>query len=96
MTWRLLITPSVQTALRTFPPETKQYIRRAFDELCQHPYSGKPLRDELGGFYAFRARRFRIVYQLRHHTITILVVAVGPRATIYEEVGTLIRLGGIR
>ncbi|MBI3616344.1 MAG: type II toxin-antitoxin system RelE/ParE family toxin [Candidatus Omnitrophica bacterium] len=85
MKWRLFITPKVQAALRTFPPETKRYIREAFGEICRNPWVGKPLRDELEGFHSFRAKRFRIVYQIRRHEITVAVIAVGPRETIYEE-----------
>jgi len=92
MTWRLVITPPVQAALRTFPPQTKRYIRQAFLELCRDPRQGKPLRDELAGLYSFRAKRFRIVYQIHHHTITVVVIAVGPRRTIYGELALELRV----
>ena len=85
MKWRLFITPRVQAALRTFPPGTKRYIREALAEIGKDPWAGKPLRDELEGFYSFRAKRFRIIYQIQHHHITVVVIAVGPRETIYEE-----------
>ena len=88
MKWRLFITPKVQAALRKFPPETKRYIREALGEICHDPWVGKPLRDDLEGLHSFRAKRFRIVYQIRHHEITIVVIAVGPREIIYEELAT--------
>ena len=86
MKWRLAITPKVQAALRTFPPKTRRYIREALQEICEDPWIGKPLRDELSGFQSFRARRFRLVYQIRRETITVMVIGVGHRRTIYEEV----------
>lgn len=85
MRWRLVVTPKVEAALRTFPPQTKRYIRESFEEIRRDPRSGKPLRDELAGFYSFRTRRFRIVYQIERRLITIVVVGVGPRKTIYED-----------
>ena len=91
MKWRFLITPKVQIALRTFPPETKRYIREALQEIRKDPWIGKPLRDELAGFHSFRARRFRIVYQIRRDTITVIVIGVGHRRTIYEELTAEIR-----
>ena len=91
MRWRLFITPKVQTVLRTFPPETKRYIREALGEICKDPWAGKPLRDELEGFHSFRAKRFRIVYQIQRHTITVVVIAVGPRGRIYEQLTAEIR-----
>lgn len=86
MTWRLIITPKVQEALRTFAPQTKRSLRMAFKELTRDPWLGKPLRDELTGCHSFRVRRFRVVYQLRRERKTIAVIGVGPRETIYDEV----------
>lgn len=94
MKWRLTITPKVQTALRTFAPETKRYIRESFDEIRKDPFSGKLLRDELAGFYSFRAKRFRVVYQIGGHTVTVIVIAVGPREIVYEELAAELRLRG--
>ena len=91
MKWRLVITPKVQEALRAFPPETKRYIRGALEDLVKDPWIGKPLRDELARFYSFRAKRFRIVYQIERHIITVVVVGIGPRKTIYGKLAGEIR-----
>ncbi|MBI3333011.1 MAG: type II toxin-antitoxin system RelE/ParE family toxin [Candidatus Omnitrophica bacterium] len=82
---RLLITPKVQAALRTFPPETKRTLRRALEDICKDPWIGKPLRDEFAGLYSLRARRFRVIYQIQRQTITVVVIAIGPRERVYEE-----------
>ncbi len=85
MKWRLVITPRVQESLRSFPPETKRYIRAAFEEIRRDPRVGKPLRDELAGLYSFRVKRFRIVYRMERHIVTVIVIGVGRRETIYKE-----------
>ena len=85
MKWRLFVVPKVQASLRNYSPETKRYIRQGFDEICRDPWIGKPLRDKLEGFHSFRARRFRIVYQIQRNIIAVIVVAVGPRETVYEQ-----------
>ena len=91
MKWRLVVTPKVQEALRAFPPETKRYIRGALEDLVKDPWIGKPLRDELARFYSFGAKRFRIVYQVERHIITVVVVGIGPRKIIYEKLAGEIR-----
>lgn len=93
MKWQLQITPKVQASLRTYPPETKRCIRQGFDEIRRDPWIGKPLRDKLAGFHSFRAGRFRIVYQIQRDTITVIVIAVGSRETIYEQLAGEIRPG---
>lgn len=86
MKWRLVITPKVQEALRTFPPETKRYVRRALQEIVKNPWVGKSLRDDLVGLHSFRVRRFRVVYRMERHVVTVIVVGIGSRETIYEAV----------
>ena len=85
MTWRLIVKPKIETFLRSLRPETKRYIRASFEEIRKDPWIGKPLRDELAGLYSFRARRFRIVYRIERRIITVVVVGIGPRKSIYEE-----------
>ena len=85
MKWRLRITPKVQEALQSFPPQPKHYIREAFGEIAKDPWEGKPLRDELQGLHSFRAKRFRIIYQIQRENRLVFVVGLGPRETIYEE-----------
>jgi mRNA-degrading endonuclease RelE of RelBE toxin-antitoxin system len=83
--WRLVITPVAQAALRIYSPETKQYIRAGLDEILDNPKIGKKLKDDLAGFFSYRVRRFRIIYQLQQHLVTIVVIAVGPGKTIYHD-----------
>ena len=92
MTWRLVITPPVQAALRSFPPQTKRYVRQALLEICRDPRQGKLLRDELTGLYSFRVKRFRIVYQIQQRIVTVMVIAIGPRRTIYEALTAELRI----
>lgn len=91
MKWQLVITPKVETTLRILSPQIKRYIRQALEEIRNDPWIGKSLRDELAGFYSFRARRFRIVYRIERQRITVVVVGVGPRKTIYQELAAEIR-----
>ena len=92
MKWRLRMTPPVQAALRTLPPQTKGYIRQACDDLCRDPWQGKSLRDELAGYYSLRAKRFRVVYEIQRQTVTVIVVGIGPRKTIYGALAAAIHL----
>ena len=92
MKWRLSLTPNVQQTVRVLPPTVKHPIRASLEELCKNPWLGKALRDELAGLYSYRVRRFRVIYRLERHKITIVVVGVGQRETVYEELATGLRL----
>jgi len=59
------------------------------DALSERPDIGKPLRRELDGLWAARVGRYRVIYRWSRSRVN--VVAVGPRATIYEESARLLR-----
>ena len=46
---------------------------------------GKALREEFEGLRSLRVSRLRIVYRILIQDRTVDIVAIGPRARIYEE-----------
>jgi mRNA interferase RelE/StbE len=86
---QLDIPPHVAEVIRVLPPEVKQGVKEGLRLLSRDPGAGEPLRRELEGYWKYRVRRFRIVYQPTRRLVRI--VAVGHRRTIYEELGE--RLG---
>lgn len=73
--------------IRRLPPALKAKIRHGLDHLLKNPNEGKPLKAELTGLRSFRVGRFRIVYRTRGTVIEI--VLIGPRETIYTDVGKM-------
>ena len=49
------------------------------------PAVGKALRDELEGLRSYRLGRLRIIYRLSTRGRVVELVAIGPRARIYED-----------
>lgn len=64
-------------------------VRSALDAVVAYPSVAKALRDELAGLRSCRVGRFRIIYRVAGPLIEI--VAIGPRATIYEETWKRVR-----
>ena len=79
--------------IRTLHPDIKRKIKGALKNITAEPYSGKLLKDELEGLRSIRVSRFRIIYRLKASK-EIQIVAIGPRATIYEETYRLIKKEG--
>ena len=83
--WRMLFAPSVVTVVRALPPDVKRSVREALEAISIDPRLGKELLRELHGLRSYRARRYRIVYELVVAMRQVHVVAVGHRSTVYEE-----------
>jgi mRNA interferase RelE/StbE len=85
------IPPEVADIVRGLPPEVKRQIKRALVRLAEAPEAGKLLTGELAGLRSYRARRFRIVYQFTELERRLLILHIGHRRTVYEELAQRIR-----
>lgn len=73
----------MRDAVGLLPPDTKRKVRAALAAVLDEPTSGEPLRDRLTGYRRTRIGRWRVVYRERVRTVEVL--AIGPRAMVYEE-----------
>ncbi len=86
---RLRVPDEIRDAIGLLPPDTKRKVRAALAAILDEPTIGDPLRDRLIGYRRMRIGRWRVVYRERARIVEVL--AMGPRATVYEEL--LARLG---
>lgn len=70
--------------IRGLHPQLKRKVRAALEQIIANPHVGKALKDELEGLLSYRIGKFRVIYRVGKSR-TIDVVALGPRARIYEE-----------
>lgn len=80
---KLIIPDTVAGLIRNLHPQLKKKARSSLQHIIDDPESGKRLVDEREGLRSLRVGRFRIVYRTAGSNIEI--VAIGPRADIYEE-----------
>jgi mRNA interferase RelE/StbE len=85
------IPPEVAEIVRGLPPEVKRQIKQALIRLAETPAAGKPLTGELAGLCSYRARRFRIVYEVAEAARRLLILHIGHRRTVYEELAQRVR-----
>ena len=86
---RLRVPGDVALLVRGLHPDLKRRVRSALDAVVANPAVGKALRYEWAGLRSCRVGRFRIIYRVAGSVIEI--VAVGPRATIYQETWRRVR-----
>ncbi|MBU1256845.1 type II toxin-antitoxin system RelE/ParE family toxin [Patescibacteria group bacterium] len=67
------------------PKKFQKLCRKSINKLIQYPKVGEPLKGELKGFYKLRFSRYRIVYQLLHQSITIVIFKIRHRKDIYKK-----------
>lgn len=82
--YRLKRSDSIAELIRKLHPNIKKKIKASLQAILTDPDTGKALKDELSGLRSFRTGRFRIIYKTLPKK-EIVIIAIGPRETIYEE-----------
>ena len=80
------LTGRAQRALAKLPPRvTEPLLAFIFGSLSEAPKTrGKPLRDELAGYWSARRGDYRIIYTIEDDQLVIYVVDVAHRAHVYR------------
>ncbi|MGD0884699.1 MAG: type II toxin-antitoxin system RelE/ParE family toxin [Thermodesulfovibrionales bacterium] len=82
--YKLRVPEDLAHLVRTLHPHLWKKVKMALQAILADPDSGKALKDELAGLRSFRVSRFRITYKVSPRRY-VEIVAIGPRARIYEE-----------
>ena len=85
MTRTLVYTSSAGRAIRKLDPAVRRRILAALLKLGEEPERGKPLKLTLKGLRSWRTGDYRIVYRVIESRIEILIVAIGHRRDVYEQ-----------
>ncbi len=102
MRWKIKLTlPALKQLAAIRDTRVREGISRRINALENDPErQGKPLSDELTGYYSIRAvgQRYRILYKLEAERVIVVVVALGIRKQgdkkdVYELAKKLARLG---
>jgi mRNA-degrading endonuclease RelE of RelBE toxin-antitoxin system len=75
--------------IRHLPPELKAKIKDVLRSIADDPCRAKELGDELAGLRSYRVARSRVIYRIVGSMVQI--VALGPRADIYERAAAELR-----
>jgi mRNA-degrading endonuclease RelE of RelBE toxin-antitoxin system len=79
----LKIPPPLREFIQHLHPHLKRKIRAALTDILVDPACGKPLKEELSGYWSLRVGRLRVIYRPDQEGVEI--VALGPRRTIYAD-----------
>lgn len=60
-------------------------ILKKVNELAENPHLGKPLKGEFQNYHRLRIGQFRVIYSIEKKIITVQILRVGSRGTIYKK-----------
>ena len=81
--YRIEMPRMLRDLIRHLPPKLKTKVKAALRSISNDPFRAKELKDDLVGLRSYRVARSRVIYRITGSTVQI--VALGPRADIYER-----------
>ena len=85
MSYSIRIKRSAAKELRRLPSDDRDRVVAAIDRLTTEPLAGSVLKGEFAGLRRLRVGSYRIIYEARHRELTILVVRIGQRGSVYRR-----------
>ena len=78
--------PAGKDLEKIFRSDKKLYQRfiYALEAIAENPNDGKPLQGELKGLRSYRLGSYRILYEVRHKQLLVIVIDLGHRREIYK------------
>jgi len=77
MNYRVAFTPGAEKQYNKIKATNKSLtkkIQKAFNVISKNPYAGKFLLGELKGYHSYRIGNHRIIYEIIHKQVIVLVL----------------------
>ncbi len=76
-----------EKALHKIPKtDARRITRRIGEALRENPFAGKALKGRYRGLYSLRVGRFRVIYKIEGEKLQILILNIGERQGIYDDI----------
>jgi len=84
VSYSISIKASASKSLSHIPKPERVRLVSAIDRLRDEPLAGGVLKGEFSGLRRLRVGVYRIVYEVIHEKITVLIVRIGHRREVYR------------
>ena len=85
MSYSIRIKRKAARELRHVPKPERRRIIQAVDGLRGNPLRGGVLKGDLRGLRRLRVGEYRVVYEVQHRALVVLVVRVAHRRSAYDR-----------
>ena len=84
MRYSIEFVPSARRALAKLPLQMRKRIQVAIDDLAENPFPPGAKKLQGDGGYRIRVGDYRVIYEVEHGLLTVLVIRIGHRREVYR------------
>ncbi len=84
MRYSIEVVPSARKALARLPLPMRRRVQVAIDQLADNPFPAGVKKLQGEDAYRIRVGDYRVIYEVQHGRLTILVIRIGHRREVYR------------
>ena len=84
--YQIIFVSGLDKDLKQIPKADRKRIMKKVESLATNPFplGYKLLQGNLSGYYRIRSGNYRIIYSVDKEKITILILKIGQRGSVYD------------
>lgn len=82
--YKIAYTEEAKKNIQKLTIKKRRQIKEAVERIAEAPSIGKRLTHELSGLFSYRSGDYRIIYQVYHKEILVIILTIGHRKEIYK------------
>ncbi|MFA5033251.1 MAG: type II toxin-antitoxin system RelE/ParE family toxin [bacterium] len=85
--YKLVLSKKVEKILADFQKTNSQLFNQfidALDKIEENPYCAKALTGNLKGYYSYRVRNYRIIFEIEKHLLIVYIEKIEHRKEVYK------------
>lgn len=85
--YKVLLKKNVAKFVKKQDAKRRLQIKKVIDGLSENPYNTKNVKPLIGfgsEVYRIRFGDFRLLYQVEHDYLIVLIIKIGPRGDVYK------------
>jgi len=83
--YELVYSKEARDQIAKFSLKIKRQLKKSIERLAHNPKLGKRLSQELTPYQSYRSGDYRIIYQVLHKQLQILIFTIGNRKAVYKS-----------
>ena len=86
--YQIIFSKKIEKILEKFNKNDRQLFNQfmsAFDKISANPYCAKSLLGNLKGYYSYRVRDYRIIFEIEKDRLIICIEKIEHRKDVYKS-----------
>lgn len=83
--WMVRLSRQASKFIEAISGKHREQLESGLSVLAEDPFSGKPLKGDLKGYWSFRVGIYRMIYTIQRNEVIVEVLRIHHRKEVYDK-----------